>query len=412
MKEIRKNNTIIGFIVMLLLSSIIYIPGFISLQKLFLFLSIFLSLLFFLFKLFKREIYFRDIKYVLLFFILLMFFSYLSIFSSNYQYLSFFRWVIIFLYSFVFIVIVANDSKPYLSLDISIKSIVIFASFLSFYGVFINVFGSVKSFDGYLVGSINILGLELMQCTNEGGRICSLTANPNTFASLLVFALPCLAYLFYQNTVSRIYIGLSFFIMIYALVLTDSRASLISVLASLFFYFIFKSKNIKDFIIKFIFIVVLFIPVLIYIVSFFYKGRSGLSGRSDAWVLLFEDFNSNLIFGSGFGVSSESVLQAGGVSISGHNIYLTLLSEIGLLGFTSFVCLFFVFLYYSVRLLKSGSSSFINIGALTFTISIGLFFHQFFETILFRFTALHFIWLFFSLNSILIYNTRKRYKSV
>ena len=407
MKIINMNNTSISLVIIMLLMSIINIPGFEFLQKTFLFSSLFLSFFIFVTKVFRQKVRIKGTEHVFLCLMALMLFSFASIIFSNHQYLSVSRWMLVFLSSFFFLVIVASDERPYLSLDASIKILVLIASALSTYGVLIHFFGNIKGLDGEWVGSINILGLEFRQCLGEGGRICSLTSNPNSFASLFVFSIPCIMYLFYQSKVPKIYLFFSLFIMISALLLTGSRASLIATIIAFFFYILTRYRNTKSLLIQLILLIVLLVSILPYLAPLISRGGAGLSGRKDAWVLLFENFNSNLFFGSGFGVSSESVLQTGGVSFSGHNIYLTLLSEVGLLGFLFFIALLCIFLYGSSRLILHSDNRLSNIGSLVFAINIALIFHQFFETILFRASALHFIWLFFSLNGIVLYKRTK-----
>lgn len=165
--------------------------------------------------------------------------------------------------------------------------------------------------------------------------------NSNAIA-MVAFSVAIVSFV-YKSIMIRV---LFFIPMLTIIVLTGSRASLLSLFIGLIIIYFFKLKNSDN---KYRFLVApLFILILLCVYfdffwqkvsSFFeldslHRGlSSGASGRTVAWQEVWELFLNNPVIGVGFR-AHETLLTT---STSAHNGYLSLLAEIGLFGFISAV---------------------------------------------------------------------------
>lgn len=191
-------------------------------------------------------------------------------------------------------------------------------------------------------------------------------------------------------------------LMLGGLILTAKRGFVIAVLISLLFMkFISLKKMNKKIIINtiklsiFIFIVGLmayriFEPVK-FLVKRFTDNSDFTSGRTDIYSILLELFLDRPILGNGFNSFNRYMSSTFNSAIDGHNIYLQLLAEVGLVGTALVISIFIFSLFKSIKLYlyetnsKISSYILLSIGIQIFFLIYGfvgnpIYDHQFFMT--------------------------------
>src|SRR5690625_4334883 len=222
-----------------------------------------------------------------------------------------------------------------------------FSLLASLYGIIIYHYGEFYSSKGIWVSGIQLFGLELSQRMYEN-RISSFMGNPNPFGlQLMVSILACFYFLKKDNT-KYYWNFISIFILFYALTLTGSRASMIGLIGGGVFFIncvYFKdthgSNSIRALLLAMSLMISAYILVNSEIIKdlFSLMGRASntLSGREIAWAALVEKLKETPYFGVGYRVSNEAILAYNLIDVSNsHNLYLSILSEIGIIGFMFF----------------------------------------------------------------------------
>lgn len=196
-------------------------------------------------------------------------------------------------------------------------------------------------------------------------------------------------------------------ILFYALLLTGSRASIISVLGGsmIFITYSFLNIGLASFIFK-IFVIVLSFFIGAYLIinpdlihelfSFLNrKFSSPFSGREIAWSALISQIKETPFLGVGYRISTEAILRENSINIShSHNLFLTIVSEIGIIGFLLFS---FLYIFPSIKfILNKNTEKISNLQLISNSILLAILINQFFEDMFepFRF---FFIWMFFVL---------------
>ena len=173
--------------------------------------------------------------------------------------------------------------------------------------------------------------------------------NANQLAWVIVTALPFLYYLLgYAGTISKILLVCVTPPLVYALLLTGSRSGLLCLVFTVF-AIVWVSENRKK---AFTVAMIIFIPVSIYaasqlsddmftrylsLVDSTVAGADTAQGRVDGIVRGIGSISNNPLFGNGLGTSGETNHNVlGGSAQITHNLYLEILQETGLIGFTLF----------------------------------------------------------------------------
>lgn len=148
---------------------------------------------------------------------------------------------------------------------------------------------------------------------------------------------------------------LAFVIVYIFILLTMKRSQLLSVmLLTIFFYCIYNKKHAFK---------VIFISIILLVAGYFVLvntavgqliitkslGDNPLSGRDFIYRILFENFLHSPIFGNGFGYTLKTVDHFR----NGHNVYLQILSENGVVGFILYFSLIYFYLKQSLKLFFS-----------------------------------------------------------
>ena len=162
-------------------------------------------------------------------------------------------------------------------------------------------------------------------------------------------------------------------IMLSALLLTGKRGPLLfSIIAIVFIYYFFKANKPKGRILKIISLILLgvialliasiWIPQLLNVVNrFFSESDSGdvTAGRGPLYALAYRLFKEKPIFGHGWGSYPSYYYENLGKYMTvykyrhAHNIYLQLLCEVGIVGFTLYVAFFLYNLFNAITLFKA-----------------------------------------------------------
>lgn len=281
--------------------------------------------------------------------------------------------------------------------DITIK----FTFVASIYGIFIYLFVNFSTINGISVTKINLLGIELAK-KMYGHRISSFLGNPNSFGIyLMISSLICLYFLKeYKNKKYALLLVL----FLYTLILTGSRASMVGLIggASIFIAYSYFKNNLAATTLR-VLLITIFISICTYLVLnpetikdiFSLMGRASntLSGREVAWAALINQIKETPFFGIGYRISTEAVLEDNFIDVSNsHNLYLSILTEIGLVGFALFICLisYLIFIYF-IKVKKNYNYLTTSLISLLCSLLINQFFEDIFSPLSYLFLYLFFI---------------------
>lgn len=334
---------------------------------------------------------FIDIK-KLSYLILLLVLSTIILFSSNFAIsisASLKSSILFLLPSSMLVLLAFSDEDKVRTIEMILKILVVFGFLISIYGIVIYFFGQYDHNTQYLqIGDFKFTQIVMGEHKN---RISSVTSNPNVLGTLLIFTIPANFYFIKILKKSKILISI-LIIQMFTLLLTQSRASIISVIVILLVYTFFMSE--KKF--KFIFVgLSLFLLLLaaIFLSEIFPIERlsDGLNGRDEQWIPLINSIKENPFTGVGFGLANRVIIQR-----ETHNVYLSVLAEMGIVGLVSFLGFW---LFGTLNIFLKARSNAINfkeykILIFVLSISLGLFIHQFFETDLMQFDFTTLFWVF------------------
>lgn len=313
-----------------------------------------------------------------------VFITFSSIYSK-YPLVSFFRSLqfVLVSNSLYFILSYVKDLRGLFEsiLRINIK----FAFLAAFYGMFIYLFGEYELISDFYITKFSFFGFDLSQ-RMYGHRISSFLGNPNTLGIFIMISIISCLYFFKKNKLGYALLILFF---IYVLVLTGSRASMIGLIAGGTIFVAYNSvkNSLETTTLRFVFVGI-FIAVLGYILSspeviktlLFMLGRDNtdLSGREVAWAALMHEVKENPFFGIGYRTSTEAVLEYNLVGVSNsHNLYLSMLSETGLIGLLLFVSIY----AFTIISFFSGIGSKDSLRKASVCILISILINQFFEDV-------------------------------
>lgn len=238
-------------------------------------------------------------------------------------------------------------------------------------------------------------------------RISGLVSNMNSIAGFYAISIPILYALFYQTNIKRnkLIIIFALFAIIVGLLLSLSRASILSVIISTaFFLYIVDKKVLKQLFLCLFFIIIIIFSLKDFseIIAVIFRFEDGLSQRDHLWQISMEMFKDNPIFGIGPGsykyemfnyfpvmldswrgivlIDLHHITQGSNLS---HSYYLFLMSDLGVFGLLVAIALPIVFIRIgmkSMNIYKNDYNKYILLTALT-SIGIGLFIRGFFEGI-------------------------------
>ncbi len=233
-------------------------------------------------------------------------------------------------------------------------------------------------------------------------RLAGVYENPNYVGLLLAVTIPInISVLMFSFTKTKNQIFYYILLLLFQfgiLLLSDSRASMLSVFISVVIIFWFspkKSKKIFSIILAFTTVIVLISFNVNTLIDLFLRiERTGT--RDEFWSTGLVVIKNNFLFGTGAGTfeqmfysqSSSSIIYLLKTSISGagnphpHNLFLFFWAENGILGVLAVISLFLVLLKISSRLVRNSfiTRDFNQISVITFiSVLFGLFIRAFFE---------------------------------
>lgn len=303
---------------------------------------------------------------------------------SNYMFKSIYRLLIVYfdVISIFYMSVSIKDKKmliKYLTISLIVLGII-----SSIYSYILSTFGNQYFLDdGYQYLKLNIFNLDLIQVT-VGRRPSSFYRNPNFYAIILVLSI--FSTLMHSIFSKNYCILPLLLLLVYSLLTTKSRSALLLLFCYIGILLVYYFRNNLK--------VLLFIGIIMGTAAFYlYKtifiGRNigQSSGRAEIWFNVLKSFIKKPLLGYGFGISIESLGIEGGLST--HNIYIKLLYETGVIGFTMFINIIYQSLkVISDKLRKSSSQFYIML----FPLFIAFLFHQFFESTLFVYNCLMSVW--------------------
>jgi len=256
---------------------------------------------------------------------------------------------------------------------------------------------SATGFLLYAVGeghtTVAIGSLEIIQVGSHSGgmfRIASLTGNPNLLATWLLSSLLATLYLAAVRALGRgpaLALGA---VQLSALLMTGSRTGIVATLAGCALFAALmatrRAKASRPWWLTGVSIGALSLVVLLYVGPWDGLPRLSLDMplRPVAWTTAWEAFTSSWLLGVGFGTSYEYIFQPRGLPfIHAHNVFLSFLSELGILGLGALLLLGATALGAALRLRGSADPSERCYGAFVAALLVALGIHEMFETVVF-----------------------------
>ncbi|WP_213697511.1 O-antigen ligase family protein [Acetomicrobium sp.] len=352
------------------------------------------------------ELYTLDIKtwiselytLVLLLLIALSLFSLVSTLWSNVPLHSLKRATYIFVPMICLFIMTVCDKRP-------IETFWKVAFLLTVYGVMLSVIGVALTLWGTEVptdfGKIQIMNIgsfkigQTIYIRPPFIRISSLTGNPNSLASWLMITINLTLAQRLARRISQLKFIILGGLQAVALFLTVSRAGIgATVIIAVLLCWLTARKNSK---ILFIITIIITILIMLYIANHFTQVKfvylesllkKGLSGRNLAWSLAWDHFLRRPLIGYGIGTCTVYISETIGI-LGAHNLFLTLLFEVGIFGFILVLAIWLLGLFGSCYIKKGLRCNFnmdnniVVVINTIFAVLVGLVFHEFFETYIF-----------------------------
>ena len=338
----------------------------------------------------------------LMFFFALFVVALASSFWSSYPDLVFRRTLLILVPSLCVSVLALADTKPVVTFTQLAKPLVLFGAVVSLLGLIAYFFGKVEMTEWGHVQSIVIGSLRISQRVYGYYpflRMSSLFGNPNTLASCLLVTLTMTGYLFLKGS-RRTAWGLLALLQGSALILTFSRAGILLTLVSLallWYLSAYKQRLLKR---RVFMLGILALGSILVIALYFDRLPQSerlsvyLNLRELAWAPLWASISNDPVLGVGFGVNYEAILEPEGLEFGAHNIFLTILSEIGLPGFLLFLMLWLTPIWHALRKLQSVLLPTRLRLAACLAISLSLIPHQMVEGSILRYSFNNLMWIY------------------
>ncbi|MCX6149032.1 MAG: O-antigen ligase family protein [Ignavibacteriales bacterium] len=241
--------------------------------------------------------------------------------------------------------------------------------------------------------------------SNSIVRVSGIYNNPNAvgllYASTIPFAFSILFIPFSKKWSIKLLFIVSFLFLLFILIITNSRSSMLSVFISFVYIFYSLRKKLFMKVLKPVVIICILILILPQVQDFlsilFRADRIFSNTREYFWSVAFNIIKTNPIFGVGPGVFEEYIYKYLPVTIgsfvehqmqwaksgTAHNFFLFRMADLGILGLVSAVWLFALILKYSKKVIehyKSVDNEMYILGVTIKGIFLGLLARAFFES--------------------------------
>ncbi len=341
---------------------------------------------------------------VLLLLIALSLFSLVSTLWSNVPLHSLKRATFIFVPMVCLFIMTVCDKRPIETFWKVAFLLTVYGVMLSVIGVALTLWGTVVPTDFGKMHIMNIGSFKIGQTISIRPpfiRISSLTGNPNSLASWLMITINLTLAQRLARRISQLKFIILGGLQAVALFLTVSRTGIgATVIIAVLLYWLTARKNSK---ILFMITIAIAIVILImlYIANHFTQVKFvyletllkwGLSRRNLAWSLAWDHFLRRPLIGYGIGTCTVYISETIGI-LGAHNLFLTLLFEVGIFGFILVLTIWLLGLFGSCYIKKELRCNFnidnnidnniVVVSNTIFAVLVGLVFHEFFETYIF-----------------------------
>jgi len=290
----------------------------------------------------------KNLTFLILFYILFLT-ALVSALWSSHSGLVFRRTLMVMISSSCVALLALSDPRPLATFGCLAKVLALFGAGVSLVGLLVYFLGELRTVN---YGTIQVLSIGSFHLAQRVYgplpylRLSSLFGNPNTLASWLLITITLTMFLIFTD--GRKLWKLLFALQLITLTLTFSRAGIFLTVLSLLLFLWFSGSRRG---LAWSFLCLLAITGIVFLiwpsVLEFQRFSFDLNLRQLAWQPLWEYIRNNPFSGVGFGVSYEALLEPAGVEITAHNAFLAIWSEVGILGFVLWLCLWLFPVYFA-----------------------------------------------------------------
>ena len=271
-------------------------------------------------------------------FAVLVFFSLISAIFSSEIGLSAWRVASIFAYSASGLLLGLSFSAVNRVMTSAGKNIITIMTLVSTISILLIVFGSISFRSDGVVFEFSFGPFQLAQRAGGDSSLLRATGffgNPNTFAFMNLFSVLFLIYFRLQLLFSlwrTIVLGIIFS---NGILISGSITGLGILFGMLSIYFVLAFERFRNIVVSICLLFFVFVSLTAMLFVYFEdlprSDLSGFSQRTLSWRALLESISGDPLFGVGFGVSDEILLDPKGLH-SAHNLFLAIWSEVGIVG--------------------------------------------------------------------------------
>ena len=284
---------------------------------------------------------------MLLLWLALFAWSLFSIFWSGYAPHSLGRCLLVYCPSLFLLLLIYADPRPLETFWSFARGFIFFGTVLAAVALLLLTLGKVIPIDRWELQVLGLGPFKLAQAVYFKGSwplVSSLTGNPNTLAAWLMASLILTRAMHKARRLSTIQFLLVGGLQGIVMLLTLSRTGLGATLLGLVLFWVLSAPGEGSrFARGYLVAVGGIVGVATGLAYLFDPGRAGLmasslSGRWALWEAAWRAFQNRPVAGCGFGVASDGMLRDLGLSVVHlHNVYFSILVEIGLVGFFLFM---------------------------------------------------------------------------
>lgn len=336
---------------------------------------------------------FKNLAFLTLFYILLLV-ALASALWSGHSELVFRRTLMVMMSSGCVALLALSDSRPLATFGCLAKALALFGAGVSLVGLLVYFLGELRKVN---YGTIQVLSIGSFHLAQRVYgplpylRLSSLFGNPNTLASWLLVTITLTMFLIFTDRRKSWWV--LFVLQLTTLILTFSRAGIFAAVLSLLLFLWFSGSR-RGLAWSILCLLTIIGTVFLIRPSFLDLRRFSfdLNLRQRAWQPLWEYIRNNPFIGVGFGVSYEAVLEPAGVEITAHNAFLAIWSEVGILGFVLWLCLWLFPVYFAKKFLPLANNEARLVLSTALALTLSLLVHQFFEASILRYGFHTLLW--------------------
>lgn len=210
-----------------------------------------------------------------------------------------------------------------------------------------------------------LLGIGVKE-VGQSGRISTFGMNPNFISYfMLYFFFINLNDFFVKNKYEKYLIIIFNLLTLIVIARLGSLSALGNLVLGLGLFFLFKEKKFIKKIQIAVLSSIIIIPAIIYLINtdVYYErlndqeSLSDLSSRKSLWEMAINEIEKNPVFGVGVYENAKNRYQTLGLEISYHNVFLDLLVNTGLIGFSFFILFYLHFVKINLKIFNKTQRS-------------------------------------------------------